>query len=216
MSEPMPEWLTERCTSRGGVPILIRPLRADDAPSERAFIDGLSPASLYQRLLGTVKEVTDEQIAELVRQDWPRRLGLAVFDVGAAADRAEGEPPAHAAEGESPANAAGGAAAPPAGGGLLGVARFDASDRPGAAEFAIVVTDRWQRHGIGYALFQRLVRAARAAGYRELVGTTYAVNRDMIELARSYGFAVGPEEGEPSLRRLTLALNDRAGAGRIR
>lgn len=185
MSEPIPDWLTERCTSRGGVPILIRPLQADDAPSERAFIDGLSPESLYQRLLGTVKEVTDEQIAELVRQDWPRRLGLAAFGVGAAAD-------------------------------LLGVARFDASDRPGAAEFAIVVTDRWQRHGIGYALFQRLVRAARAAGYRELVGTTYAVNRDMIELARSYGFEVGPEEGEPSLRRLTLALNDRAGADRIR
>jgi acetyltransferase len=206
MSEPMPDWLTERCTSRGGVPILIRPLRADDAPSERAFIDGLSPASLYQRLLGVVKEVTDEQIAELVRQDWPGRLGLAVFGVGAPADRAEGEPPAAAA----------GAASPPAEGDLLGVARFDASDRPGAAEFAIVVTDRWQRHGIGYALFQRLVRAARAAGYRELVGTTYAVNRDMIELARSYGFAVGPEEGEPSLRRLTLVLNDRAGGDRIR
>lgn len=207
MSDPMPDWLTERCTSRGGVPILIRPLRADDAPSERAFIDGLSPASLYQRLLGVVKEVTDEQIAELVRQDWPRRLGLAVFGVGVAADRAQGE---------SPAAAAGDAAAPSAEGDLLGVARFDASDRPGAAEFAIVVTDRWQRHGIGYALFQRLVRAARAAGYRELVGTTYAVNRDMIELARSYGFEVGPEEGEPSLRRLTLVLNDRAGADRIR
>jgi acetyltransferase len=215
MSEPIPDWLTERCTSRGGVPILIRPLRGDDAPRERAFIDGLSPASLYQRLLGTVKEVTDEQIAELVRQDWPRRLGLAAFGVGAAADRAAGEPPADTA-GERPAAAAGGAAAPSAEGGLLGVARFDVSDRPGAAEFAIVVTDRWQRHGIGYALFQRLVRAARAAGYRELVGTTYAVNRDMIELARSYGFAVGPEEGEPSLRRLTLALNDRAGADRTR
>ena len=207
MSEQIPDWLTERCTSRGGVPILIRPLRADDAPSERAFIDGLSPVSLYQRLLGVVKEVTDDQIAELVRQDWPRRLGLAVFGVGAAADRAAGEPPAAMA---------GDAAPPSAEDGLLGVARFDASDRPGAAEFAIVVTDHWQRHGIGYALFQRLVRAARAAGYRELVGTTHAVNRDMIELARSYGFAVGPEEGEPSLRRLTLALSDRAGAGRTR
>ena len=215
MSEPIPDWLTERCTSRGGVPILIRPLRGDDAPRERVFIDGLSPASLYQRLLGTVKEVTDEQVAELVRQGWPQRLGLAAFGVGAGSDRAEGGPPA-AMAGEAPESMAGGAATLSDEDDLLGVARFDASDRPGAAEFAIVVTDRWQRHGIGYALFQRLVRAARAAGYRELVGTTYAVNRDMIELARSYGFSVGPEEGEPSLRRLTLVLNDRAGAGRIR
>lgn len=207
MSEQMPDWLTERCTSRGGVPILIRPLRADDAPSERAFIEGLSAVSLYQRLLGVVKEVSDDQVAELVRQAWPQRLGLAAFGAGAAADRAEGE---------APAAAAAGAATLSVEGELLGVARFDASGQPGSAEFAIVVTDRWQRRGIGYALFQRLVRAARAAGYRELVGTTYAVNRDMIELARSYGFAVGPEEGERSLRRLTLALNDRAGADRTR
>jgi len=173
----MPRWLNVRCKSRGGVRIHIRPLRADDAAHERAFIDGLSPASLGQRVLGTLGEVTNEQVAELVRPDWPRRLALAAFGCDAAA-----------------------------GDGIIGVARFDVSERPGSAEFAIVVTDRWQRCGVGYALFDRLVRAARVAGYRELVGTTYAVNHDMIELARSHGFEVGPEEDEPSLRRLTLPL----------
>ena len=169
----IPRWLNVRCKSRGGVSLHIRPLRAEDMGSERAFIDGLSPASLTQRVLGTITEITDEQIAELVRPDWPRRLALAAFVPG---------------------------------NGIIGVARFDASERPGAAEFAIVVTDRWQRRGVGHALFHRLVRAAGTAGYRELVGTTFAVNREMIELARSQGFEVGPEEGEPSLRRLTLRL----------
>ncbi len=173
----MPRWLNVRCKSRRGVRLHIRPLRADDAAHERAFIDGLSPASLGQRLLGTISEVTDEQVAELVRPDWPRRLALAAFG----GDAATGD-------------------------GIIGVARFDLSERPGVAEFAIVVTDLWQRRGVGYALFDRLVRAARVVGYRELVGTTFAVNHHMIELARSHGFEVGPEEGEPSLRRLTLRL----------
>ena len=173
----LPRWLNVRCTSRGGARLHIRPLRADDAARERAFIDGLSPTSLSQRLLGTIREVTDEQVAELVRPDWPRRLALAALS----GDAITGD-------------------------GIVGVARFDVSERPGSAEFAIVVADHWQRRGVGHALFDRLVRAARLAGYRELVGTTFAVNREMIELARSHGFEVGPEEGEPSLRRLTLPL----------
>ena len=172
-----PRWLNVRCKTRGGVRVHIRPLRADDAARERAFIDGLSQASLVQRVLGALGEVTDEQVAELVRPDWPRRLALAAFGCDAAV-----------------------------GDEIIGVARFDASEQPGAAEFAIVVADRWQRRGVGYALFDRLVRAARIAGYRELVGTTFATNREMIELARSHDFEVGPEDGEPSLRRLTLRL----------
>ncbi len=173
----VPRWLNVRCKSRGGVRLHIRPLRADDAARERAFIDGLSPSTLVQRVLGTLTEVSDEQVAELVRPDWPRRLALAAFGCDAVT-----------------------------GDGIVGVARFDVSERPGAAEFAIVVADRWQRHGVGHALFDRLVRGARVAGYRELVGITFATNRQMIELARSHGFVVGPEEGEPSLRRLTLPL----------
>lgn len=176
-SVPMPGWLDVRCKSRGGVRLHIRPLHPADAAKERAFIDGLSPATLSQRLLGTIRGVSDAQVAELVRPDWPRRLALAAFGCDTATDE-----------------------------GIIGVARFDASQQPGSAEFAIVVADRWQRQGVGDALFRRLVRAARLAGYRELVGTTYAANREMIELARSHGFTVGPEEGEPNLRRLTLPL----------
>jgi len=207
--DAMPQWLTERCTSRGGVPLCIRPLGPGDAAAERAFIARLSPMSLHQRLLGVVTEVSDEQIAELVRQQWPQRLGLAAFACDAEPGDAQQGGAQAGAQAGTQAGAQGPAAAgdlPSAAEGILGVTRFDVGERPEAAEFAIVVADRWQRHGIGYALFQKLVRAARAAGYRELVGITYAVNREMVELARSYGFAVGPEEGEPSLRRLTLRL----------
>lgn len=179
-----PDWLTGRLDAPIAVPLCVRPLRPDDAARERRFIDRLSRETLQQRLLGVIKDPTDDQIAQLVAQDWPRSLALAVFRCETADDAGD--------EAE-----------------ILAVARFHpATDRPGVAEFAIVVADDWQRKGVGHALFERIVAAARVAGVRELFGTTYADNRGMIDLARSHGFAVEPEPDEAALRRLVLRLDE--------
>lgn len=195
-----PDWLTGRLEVPTEVPLCVRPLCPDDAALERRFIDRLAPETLQQRLLGVIKEPTDEQIALLVAQDWPRSLALAVLRCGTAgAPRPAADP--------APEPAPGPASAPDDEPEILAVARFHpADDRPGAAEFAIVVADDWQRKGLGHALFERLVHAARVAGLRELFGTTFADNRGMIDLARAMGFEVGPEPDEPALRRMTLAL----------
>lgn len=178
-----PQWLAARLDGPIAEPLCVRPLRAGDAALERRFVAQLSTETLQQRLMGMVSDVTDAQVAELLRQDWPRRLGLALLRCEARLDADEG------ADDEAE---------------ILGVARFDAAeDRPGFAEFAIVVADRWQHKGLGHALLGRLVDAARAAGYRGMVGTTFADNRPMVQLARSYQFEIEPEPGEPGLRRLT-------------
>lgn len=186
-SGPVPDWLAERFVGRDGVALCVRPLGPADAANERAFIEGLSPESLYQRLMGVIKGVSDEQLAALLQPDWPRSVALAIFRCDAPAGARDGVDATREIE-------------------ILGVARFAESGEPQVAEFAIVVTDAWQRRGLGHALFERLVRAARAAGYRQLAGTTFADNRRMLDLARSLGFESAPDEGETSARRLTLSL----------
>lgn len=171
MSAQPPAWLSARLPPSNGVALQVRPLTPDDAQRERRFIASLSWGTLHQRMLGGVKEPTDEQLAELVKLDWPRRLALALL---------------HGDE-------------------ILAVARLEAAAGR-AAEFAIVVSDAWQGQGLGHRLLAMLVLAAQAAGYRDLIGTTYADNRVMIGLARSHGFLVTPEPGETSLRRLRLPL----------
>src|SRR3954468_16808620 len=53
----------------------------------------------------------------------------------------------------------------PVTGGVVGVARFVRDrERPGSAEIAVIVTDAWQRHGVGSTLPSRLRPPARAAG----------------------------------------------------
>jgi acetyltransferase len=56
------------------------------------------------------------------------------------------------------------------------------------AEFALAVTDDWQRQGLGAALLARLCAGAKAAGYRALEGHILGENADMLGLAARLGF----------------------------
>jgi acetyltransferase len=62
-------------------------------------------------------------------------------------------------------------------------------DRPQDADFAVVVADDWRRQGIGTALGQRLVRAARERGLHSLTASTHTDNLACQELLARLGFA---------------------------
>ncbi len=70
---------------------------------------------------------------------------------------------------------------------FIAVARYAPNEDGMTAEFAVTVADEWQRKGLGYALLERLSDAARAAGYKALVGNILEANRDMLDLAAHFG-----------------------------
>jgi RimJ/RimL family protein N-acetyltransferase len=74
---------------------------------------------------------------------------------------------------------------------IIAVARFDvlAGELP-TAEAAFVVADAWQHHGVGSALFTRLVVRARELGVERLVAETLAENRAMRAVFRHAGHRV--------------------------
>ncbi len=80
---------------------------------------------------------------------------------------------------------------------IAGVSRYYLDPETGAAEFALVVGDAWQGHGLGYHLMQRLVEVARQNGVQRLVGWVLHENAAMLKLTRELGFTVlpGSEDG---------------------
>jgi acetyltransferase len=74
---------------------------------------------------------------------------------------------------------------------------------PGAAEFAIVLSDDWQGRGLGRRLLGELIAAAQRGGVRRLYGTTLLENAAMIALAQSLGFVV---TNDPDVATMTLDL----------
>ncbi len=91
---------------------------------------------------------------------------------------------------------------------LIADGRFVLED--GVAEFALVVADAWQGKGVGRRLFATLVRAARAAGAREIFGEVLSMNRRMIALARDAGFHVAGVPGDATVCTVRLLLADQA------
>jgi RimJ/RimL family protein N-acetyltransferase len=69
---------------------------------------------------------------------------------------------------------------------IVGVVRYDRDETDGA-EFALIVEDRLQHHGIGSILFRALVDAARARGIRQLSAEVLSENRRMLRLLRESG-----------------------------
>jgi acetyltransferase len=66
------------------------------------------------------------------------------------------------------------------------------------AEFALVVADRWQRHGLGVRLLELLVRFGRDEKLDRITATILPENSDMQLVARKVGFALRQEQGECS------------------
>jgi len=69
-------------------------------------------------------------------------------------------------------------------GSIIGVVRYDRDVGTDEAEYAAVVTDRWQGRGLGTALTQQLIAAAREHGITHLYAVVLPENERMLHLFR--------------------------------
>lgn len=168
----------ERWRSPSGVDLLIRPVAADDAGRELRFLGSLSPQTRYERVFSHRGLLQPGELRQLVRFDIRREIALLV----AAGDGAQEE--------------------------IVGVARLKKSDVAGepVCEFALVVGDAWQRHGIGERLLRRLLAVARLAGLRRVSGMTMATNASMKALCRKIGFRQRHDPDDATVTLLEIDL----------
>jgi acetyltransferase len=64
------------CKTRDGTEYRIRPIDADDAEQDRAFIKGLSDSSRYNRMMGLAREPSAELLDHLVHVDYRHDMAL--------------------------------------------------------------------------------------------------------------------------------------------
>ena len=90
---------------------------------------------------------------------------------------------------------------------IIGVARFTRLRATKSAEFAMIVSDRCQRRGLGELLLRQLAAVARREELEALTGDTMFENRPMIELARKIGFSAEENMAEGTVK-LYIALGE--------
>lgn len=173
---PYPADLAEHWSTADGTPVLIRPIRPDDAGIERDFINGLSERARYFRFMQNLKAVPETLLARLTQIDYGREMAL-IAVVDTAGKEAE-----------------------------VGVARYITTIEGESCEFAVVVADAWQRRGIGLRLMEQLMVAARAYGFKRIEGDVLSNNAEMLALARKLGFRVSADLEDPGVRQVSRTL----------
>ena len=89
----------------------------------------------------------------------------------------------------------------------IGVARYLSQPDGESVEFALVVADHWQKHGIGRKLMGALIECARQKGYRRIMGDILAVNTNMLRLMSQLGFSIQAHPEDQSLKQVVLPLH---------
>lgn len=141
-----------------GTPLVIRPVRPEDAEGEAGFVRALSESGRRFRFMATLNELTPEMLSRFVGTDYRREMVLLAIL------RRDGRDEQH------------------------GVARYAVDPDEEACEFAVVVSDDEQHQGIGTRLMKALMDAARQRGLARMHGSVLADNTAMLQLVDELGF----------------------------
>jgi acetyltransferase len=152
---------------RTGGCVTIRPIRPEDEPLLVQFHQTLSEETVYHRYFSQLKldqRITHERLTRICFNDYDREIALVAERKSENGERE-----------------------------ILGVGRLSKARIGNEAEFALLISDRWQRQGLGTELLERIVAIARDEKLRRVTAIILADNIAMQHVSRKVGFAVKPD-----------------------
>ena len=153
-----------------GEEVLIRPIMPEDEPLMVAFHKTLSERSVYQRYMAVLKldqRVEHERLTRMCFNDYDREIALV-------AERKDGKGLRE----------------------IWGVGRLSKVVGANEAEFAIIISDKHQKQGLGTELLKRLVQIGRDEKLSRISASILPDNREMQKTAEKVGFTLRRTEGE--------------------
>ncbi len=169
---PYPSQYSYPWTMRDGTSVVIRPIRPEDEPLMVNFHQTLSERSVYMRyfhMLSLSRRTEHERLTRICFIDYDREMALVVEHT---------DPQTGAKE-------------------ILGVGRLSKLHGLKRAEVALVISDRFQRKGLGTELLNRLVEIGRDEQLDYLVAEILRENPEMLRMVEKIGFRPEPT-GEDS------------------
>jgi acetyltransferase len=174
-TRPYPHQYVSPWVVNDGRQLLIRPIRPEDEQLLARFHETLSDDSVYARyaqVLPLSQRTAHERLARLCFVDYDRQIALIALEQGASAQQ------------------------------IVSVARLIKVEDANDVEFAVIVSDDFQRVGLGSKLMSELVRISRDEQRSRIIGHIGAINKPMLTICQQLGFRLceGPDS------RLRLAI----------
>ncbi len=173
----LPDALRDTWRLRDGTPVTLRPARECDGALMQEFVRGLSMESRYHRFFYPAHELTPTMLDRFTHN-----APTVATTLLAVIHRQGGDV-------------------------VIAMGQYVADPYPDRCDFAAVVADPWQRHGLGTRLIRSLVCMARAAGIERIEGDILAENGAMLRLMQGLGFNLARHPDGAYLVRATKALD---------
>ena len=151
---------------KDGTSALLRPIKPEDENMWQEMFDTFSDDAVRFRFFRRIKNTPHEMRTRYCNIDYDREIGI-VAEINDKGKRR-----------------------------ILGVSRIIMT--PGQneeAEYALIVSDEWQRKGLGSEFLDYTIEIARDKGLKKLTGVVLKDNVPMITLCKEKGFKV--ESGDP-------------------
>ncbi|MGA7169954.1 MAG: GNAT family N-acetyltransferase, partial [Candidatus Sulfotelmatobacter sp.] len=172
---PYPLQYVAPWTMRDGTPVTIRPIRPEDEPLMVKLHETLSDQSVYLRYfcsLSLSRRIAHERLLKICFGDYDREMAL----VAELADPLTRERR------------------------IIAVGRLSKLHGKNEAEVAVLVSDQYQKHGLGHELLRRVVEVARDEKLSQVSAEMLTDNVAMQIVMKRMGFRVRTGEDMTSVR----------------
>ncbi len=159
-----PREIERRVTTRGGEPLLLRPIRPTDEPKLVALFYSMSEDDLYKRFMRVVKRVPHQERQYFLDVDYEDNMAVVLETCDP-----QTEPE------------------------IVGIAQYFRDPISNYADVGFIVRDTWQKKGLGRILVESMVELARARGIKGLTADVLATNQAMLHLFRDTGLTMHSE-----------------------
>jgi len=151
---------------KDGTEVLLRPIKPEDEYLWQDMFDSFSQETVRFRFFRIIKETPHEMRTRYCNIDYDREIGI----VGEIKEKGKRR--------------------------LIGVSRIILTPgRDDEAEFAIVVSDKWHRLGLGSDFIDYTIEVAKDKNLKKLFGIVLKDNTPMLSLSKEKGFKI--TEGDP-------------------
>jgi len=172
---PYPIKYVEPWTVKNGTKVTLRPIRPEDEPFLVKFHESLSEESVYYRYFSQLKldqRIAHERLTRMCFNDYDREIALVAENKDAQTNRIE----------------------------ILGVGRLSKLRGLNEAEFALIISDQFQRQGLGTELLKRLVKIGRDEKLARISANILKENHAMQHVAKRVGFQLSRESSDQDFK----------------
>ena len=164
---PYPSQYVSPFTMKDGTEVTLRPIRPEDEPLMGRFHETISDRSVYLRYFSSMSlssRVAHERLARICFVDYDRVIALVVDHKNKATGQRQ----------------------------ILGVGRLIKLNAKNEAEVAILVSDQYQKQGLGIELLRRAVQVARDENLGSVSAEMLRDNMSAQRMFKKVGFHLRP------------------------